>query len=228
MAEPVLCTDARNDMLEVYCQFEELPSQEQIQVLELHASVEIIKEWYDRLSRSPLLCMTDLDHVVRVIATFETNCFDMKDADRAGNGLFIETSRMNHSCTPNAQHSRNPHIQRQTVHAVRDICAGEEIAFSYIDPIACRGDRRQALGPYGFTCTCAACDESTPFGEASEERRGMIRETARFLMAMHNKEERRSPTLEKAPKPETFLEAARTVAMLMHEEGLEGCTLSTM
>lgn len=114
------------------------------------------------------------------------------------------------------------------MHAVRDICAGEEITFSYVDPIACREDRQQALRPYGFTCTCAACDGPTPSGEASEERRGMMRETARFLVAMRDKAERRSPTLEKAPKPETFLEAARTVIVLMHEEGLEGYALSTL
>lgn len=82
--EPTLCTDARNDMLDVYCRFEALPSREQVRVLELHASVEIIKEWYDRLLRSPLLHMTDLDRVVRVIATFETNCIEMKDADGGG------------------------------------------------------------------------------------------------------------------------------------------------
>lgn len=226
--EPLLWTDAQNDMLQVYTQFCELPLEVQFQVFSLHASTHIIREWQDRLSLTPLAHMTNLSHMVHIIAIFETNCIQLGDSETGGNGLFFLPSRINHSCTPNAQHAWNANIERQTVHATRHIPAGEELTFSYTSPTASRDERQRALRPWGFTCTCAVCDESAAASRASQERRRMIDETARFLMTMHRKVERRSPTLERAPRPETFLEGARVVIGLLHEEGLEGDMLAAV
>ncbi|GFP52691.1 hypothetical protein ACSS6W_003222 [Trichoderma asperelloides] len=48
-------------------------------------------------------------------------------------GLFLDASRINHSCRPNGQKTWNANIGSLTVHAVRDIEQGEEITISYLD-----------------------------------------------------------------------------------------------
>ncbi len=79
-----------------------------------------------------------------------------------------EFSRFNHSCVPNAHHQWNANIGAVTVHAVQDIAVGEEFLIPYI--ALCR-DRATRTADLGFQCICAACDASTEFGKASEERR---------------------------------------------------------
>ncbi|KAK3373439.1 SET domain-containing protein 5 [Lasiosphaeria ovina] len=60
-------------------------------------------------------------------------------------GVYATASLINHSCVPNAHHSWNRGTGRETVHAIRDISAGDEITIAY--------DRGGPL--LGFQCECA-------------------------------------------------------------------------
>ena len=120
---------------------------------------------------------------------FEANSFAMdKDRqDRRWHGIFIEASRFNHSCVPNAYFSWNSNSQRLTVHAIEDIPEGGEIFVNYRakDYDKTRDKRQEALSAtYNFVCTCSACDQRpTPlnFGSKSEERRRQIHELQDFI-----------------------------------------------
>lgn len=103
------------------------------------------------------------------IAIVETNAH----TTGAGSGLFPEASRINHSCIPNVYHSWNTALGKTTIHAIRDIEAGEELLTTYIPLLLARQQRHdeQHLGHYGFQCKCQACDLSAAFGAQSQERR---------------------------------------------------------
>eukprot|EP00026_Physarum_polycephalum_P012085 Phypoly_transcript_12356.p1 GENE.Phypoly_transcript_12356~~Phypoly_transcript_12356.p1 ORF type:complete len:347 (+),score=35.40 Phypoly_transcript_12356:42-1043(+) len=85
-------------------------------------------------------------------------------------GLFPIFSRINHSCTPNSNHYFNPALGKETVHAVKDIAAGEEVTTTYIDLLSSRKQRRKILEQkFNFLCECPAC--SVPAAEQSDNRR---------------------------------------------------------
>lgn len=79
-------------------------------------------------------------------------------------GLFLQTSRFNHSCSPNAEYSRIKDSCMQEVRALRGIQPGEEICVSYFGrnwshlfrPTAAR---QRDLVPIlsGSGCQCNAC-----------------------------------------------------------------------
>lgn len=53
------------------------------------------------------------------------------------------------------------HGATQTVVAVRDIAAGEELSISYIDVLLPRTERRERLHDWGFACSCSLCRNET-------------------------------------------------------------------
>ena len=112
---------------------------------------------------------------------FRANSFAM-GSTRSGKekqGIFVRSSRFNHSCVPNAHFAWNWKIKRLTVHAIVDISKGEEIFINYRNDeyLDTRAERVQALSDdYNFDCTCPACKPNTPFGIASEERRRRMRD----------------------------------------------------
>ena len=66
-------------------------------------------------------------------------------------GIYLELSRVNHSCDPNTQLKFTK--AGVTLVSLRPIAAGEEVTFSYIP-----APTREALfKQYGFTCTCQVC-----------------------------------------------------------------------
>ncbi|KAJ6500153.1 hypothetical protein C8R47DRAFT_971260 [Mycena vitilis] len=99
------------------------------------------------------------------------------------NALFIEASRLNHSCSPNVIHRFDPHSFSLIVHSIRPIAKGEEIVHSYIDltRAATREARRDLLRDhFHFECLCDRCmlpDQVTV--RESDERRQRIRDTKR-------------------------------------------------
>ena len=103
---------------------------------------------------------------------FQTNSFTL-DNDTAG--IFIQASRFNHSCSPNARYSWNPEIKCFAIYALRDIAAGDEILVSYLSSRGVYGSTRAArqarLGRYAFSCTCVACALQGPAAAASDGRR---------------------------------------------------------
>ncbi|KAJ7058487.1 hypothetical protein C8F01DRAFT_990819 [Mycena amicta] len=75
--------------------------------------------------------------------------------------LFVDTSRCNHSCSPNARWHWDPATFSLTLVSVRPIGFGEEITISYLPGIQLLLPRtaRQSLlqSAYNFSCCCSAC-----------------------------------------------------------------------
>ena len=103
----------------------------------------------------------------RLLSIFETNSF----AANTGAVIVATAARMNHSCTPNVYHCWNAGTGQLTVHATRDLRAGEEVLTCYINVCFYHEARQKGLNRYGFSCDCAACCMQTDFGKTSEERR---------------------------------------------------------
>ena len=140
------------------------------------------KDWYDtspviRDLSSPLTAILEpfekelVKRDVTAISTWAVNSFSAGDE---ASGIFQTACRINHSCLPNVCHCWNPILQQLTVHAVRDIKAGEELHTTYING-ACRPKkfRQNELKRYDFTCNCDACAD-TPFGRRSDSRRSEL------------------------------------------------------
>ncbi|KAL8685723.1 MAG: hypothetical protein Q9218_007583, partial [Villophora microphyllina] len=101
----------------------------------------------------------------KLIGRCQPNAFETPNN---GIAIGIEFARLNHSCTPNITHQWNRNIGCITVHAIRDIEAGEELLASSIPLLEKRDVRRERTMELGFTCTCATCENPT---KASEYRR---------------------------------------------------------
>jgi hypothetical protein len=73
-------------------------------------------------------------------------------------GLFLEASRINHSCSPNAQNTWNANLNELTIHAFKGIEEGEEITISYLDGSESYATRQLSLkNSFGFDCACELC-----------------------------------------------------------------------
>ena len=102
-----------------------------------------------------------------IVSIYEANCYEMG----SGACICLDASRINHSCIPNAHFSWNTKIERETLHAVKDIFKGEEITISYCPAIRTVGQRKLHLESYFFTCRCPACRIDQDFGIMSQMRR---------------------------------------------------------
>ncbi|KAF9036935.1 hypothetical protein BDZ89DRAFT_1129974 [Hymenopellis radicata] len=115
-----------------------------------------------------------------------TNCFAIESLRKEGDngapgtfgtftGVFLQLSRINHSCGPNA--SRRFHMPSfsMRLYAYRDIAQGEEITISYHERVwECAVSRQQDLDSYGFRCSCPSC------ANAAESDRRRARIEARY------------------------------------------------
>lgn len=73
-------------------------------------------------------------------------------------GIFLKTSRCNHSCGPNAKWDWDMKTFSLTLTAVRTIAKGQEITIPYIAPDLPGGARRASIQQqYGFECQCYHC-----------------------------------------------------------------------
>ena len=91
------------------------------------------------------------DEIHKIIGIYIGNKFE--------NGLSIKTSRLNHSCKPNAVNS-----EFNEVWAVCNIKAGQEITICYKEDglfgLKTTQNRQEILQAWGFTCKCELCLES--------------------------------------------------------------------
>ncbi len=88
--------------------------------------------------------------------------------------MFLNASRFNHSCFPNADgfyDSKSDHLK---ITALADIRANEEITISYIPHLIPRAQRQELLSTWRFVCHCQACDVHNPSSIAYEARRRSI------------------------------------------------------
>nr|KYP54770.1 putative protein lysine methyltransferase SET5 [Cajanus cajan] len=75
--------------------------------------------------------------------------------DCYGVGLWLLPSFINHSCCPNA---RRLHVgDYLVVHASKDLKAGEEVTFAYLDPLCGLSKRREMGINWGIHCKCKRC-----------------------------------------------------------------------
>jgi hypothetical protein len=92
-------------------------------------------------------------------------------------GLFLEASRINHSCQPNAQHAWNDDLGHLTIHALRDIEADHEITISYISGVSLGYAERQRhlMDAFSFVCACELCSLPLTARTESDYRLDQIR-----------------------------------------------------
>ncbi|OAQ99103.1 hypothetical protein LLEC1_02359 [Akanthomyces lecanii] len=95
--------------------------------------------------------------------------------DATVGGLFLQASRINHSCRHNSQNTWNKKLGQITIHAFRDIEEGEEITICYLggsDKYAHR--QRHLKSTFGFHCSCELCMMPLDYRVQSDERREKI------------------------------------------------------
>ncbi|KAF8178631.1 hypothetical protein K438DRAFT_1268728 [Mycena galopus ATCC 62051] len=79
-------------------------------------------------------------------------------------------SRLNHSCSPNTQPRFDKVSVSYRLWAVRDIAAGEELTYQYVDAEFPAAKRNEDLKPYAVVCDCSSCNDPA----ASDARRAAI------------------------------------------------------
>jgi hypothetical protein len=91
---------------------------------------------------------------------YRNNHMQISD-DRAG--LFLNMSRVNHSCFANSIKVYAEKEQAMVLYAACDIKANTEVTFSYTAIDVKRHDRRLEIQKqWGFTCTCQMCSGHVP------------------------------------------------------------------
>ena len=130
--------------------------------MELHTLAPALRKQFQALS-SGARASTDS-------ARFITNSIQMTGTEQ---GIFLQTSRFNHSCVPNAYFGFDPTSGHVRIHAFLPIAAGREISinYGYGGVYKDRTQRGRALRSYGFECACPACQPLTPADRAIEPRR---------------------------------------------------------
>jgi len=126
--------------------------------------------------------------------------------------LCVTISRFNHSCAPNCEHSWHETLGKVRLYATRDVLAGEELTYSYINPFLSRAQRlRQLQDHWGFTCACKACHPVNMAGlTVSDSRRVRV---AQHLRKMKSQSFLSLPVGNRASR-------ARETLQLLDEEGL--------
>lgn len=110
-----------------------------------------------------------------VLGIVVTNVLSLGTSD--GGGLFLEASRINHSCQPNAHHVWNDDLGHLTVHALRDIEADCEITISYISGVSLGYAKRQRylMDAFSFACAYELCSLPLITRNDSDHRLDQIR-----------------------------------------------------
>lgn len=107
-----------------------------------------------------------------------TNPTIVLDAETQQGGFFLTTSRVNHSCLPNAARFWDPTTQRANLHALQNMSENEEITIDDMDDtdwMRPRDERRKIIDDeYHFSCLCSLCTSSEEIVAASDKRRVQI------------------------------------------------------
>ncbi|OTA69518.1 SET domain-containing protein [Hypoxylon sp. EC38] len=121
------------------------------------------KKWKD--SQGNLLqgkkLQRSVKRTINLCVIYLTNNVQLGPEGKYGSGIFSLYSRIGHSCVPNAHNSWNPTMERLTIHATRDLKAGDQILVNYTGNV-CRTRQQRAFSlftTWGITCNCAACTD---------------------------------------------------------------------
>ncbi|KAF8456805.1 hypothetical protein BDZ91DRAFT_745056 [Kalaharituber pfeilii] len=142
---------------------------------------ELVTEAVQKLPKEKQIAFLGLhnaypkDDTAPFLGIWQTNCFAVGNDDTQS-GIFVESSRINHSCVPNAIHTWNYNTKLMEVRATKDIPEGTEITFCYLslkEVMQPHKSRRQTLQDrYKFTCKCAGC--TPPENNTRDTRRALL------------------------------------------------------
>ncbi|KAK4458991.1 hypothetical protein QBC42DRAFT_308172 [Cladorrhinum samala] len=116
-----------------------------------------------------------------ILDVLKTNGFGIEVGGEQHLGLFIEGSRVNHNCRPNAFWRYVPSAMAMEVVALRNIQPGEEVAHSYAPLGYTHEERKAVLRQWGFQCRCALCSAPPAERELADSRRERILEIHQLL-----------------------------------------------
>jgi hypothetical protein len=136
-----------------------------------------------------------------------TNAYPLGSNSGVG-AIFPVTARINHSCRPNAQQWWNPRLEKETVHAVREIKEGEEITMSYIQGGASSVRQSELRDHFGFQCTCELCSLPSDLLRISDKR---LEEAAMLDEAIGN------PTTVRTTPEKALRDCGRLLAIFKRE-----------
>ncbi|KAH8589278.1 hypothetical protein B0O99DRAFT_637256 [Bisporella sp. PMI_857] len=125
-------------------------------------------------------------------------------------GVFLNVSRINHSCRPNAKHNWNKKLKQQTVYALSPIAEGEEITLSYLEGGASKERKATLKEHFHFDCRCNLCslppDELKKSDALITQAKALDKEIGNWDSARHN--------------PEKVLANGKKLLDIMKEEGI--------
>ncbi|KAG5988489.1 hypothetical protein E4U52_006538 [Claviceps spartinae] len=146
--------------------------------------------------------------------TVQTNALACGEGSSTG-AVYPTLCLINNACRPNCQQTWNQEEKHETIHAIRDIAAGEEITIAYI-PSGSSAQRRHYLKEkFGFDCACEMCVLPTADIQASNGRRAEMENHNRAI----------ANPLQMMAQPEKSLAHCRSMLKLLDEE-YPACTTS--
>ncbi|KZT01986.1 SET domain-containing protein [Laetiporus sulphureus 93-53] len=114
-----------------------------------------------------------------IIDTNAINVGALPGYDGACAAIYIDVSRINHSCTPNVISRWDLLAFTMEIRALTPIRKGEEITMSYMDKTAPRADRQKELKEkYDFICRCPSCSLTGAAAKESHIRLATIYRSA--------------------------------------------------
>lgn len=126
-------------------------------------------------------------------------------------GLYLQASRINHSCRHNSQNTWNESLNKITIHAFRDIEEGAEITISYLSGSSKYADRQLRLeSAFGFRCSCELCIMPSDYRLQSDMR----------LAKIESLDKKIGDGISIISTPLASLGAARSLLQLLEEEGI--------
>ncbi|KAJ7198600.1 hypothetical protein GGX14DRAFT_525763 [Mycena pura] len=133
----------------------------------------------------------------------------VKEPEEQHSAVCNEISRLNHSCSANTNPIFDKYSLSYRLYAVRDIAAGEELTFQYINTLSDAAKRQESLKPYDFVCTCTACTE--PTAESDARRAAICGFTPTVMMW----------AIKRELSDDWLIEKCREQLALIEQEGLE-------
>ncbi|KAK4161892.1 SET domain-containing protein 5, partial [Cladorrhinum sp. PSN259] len=140
---------------------------------------EGVKSEVLKLAQSPEGPRSKSDGVILDI--LKTNGFGIDVAGVQHLGLYVEGSRVNHNCRPNAFWRYVGSQMAMEVVALRNIQPGEEVAHSYAPLGYTHEERKAVLRQWGFQCRCALCSAPPAERQLADSRRERILEIHQIL-----------------------------------------------
>lgn len=91
---------------------------------------------------------------------FKTNALPCGSKSSIG-AVYPTICFINHTCVPNSHNNWNDEAGTETIHAILDIEAGEEITISYTEGEPARERLAKLTESFGFECRCELCSRPT-------------------------------------------------------------------